>query len=68
MEEKHPTFEEATKAFLDMVEAWNLIPEQPSRELSELRGSTWHLRNVRGPLGQVNRFGGVSIKVREVDE
>lgn len=68
MKNNHPTFEEAAQAFLETVENWNLIPEQPSRELSELKGTTWHLWNVRGPIGQVNRFGDVSITVREVEE
>ena len=32
---------------------------QPNRELFELRGKTWYLRNIHGPLARVNRHGHV---------
>ena len=36
-----------------------LSVSQPNRGLSEVVGSTWHLENVRGPLGSVGANGRV---------
>lgn len=65
MNQKTLTFEQAAEAFLSVAEGFDRIPEQPNRELSKLQGTTWHLRNIRGPLARVNRHGEVWVKMLE---
>jgi len=53
----HLQFDEAVERFYEAIENTRVIPPQPSRELSELRGRTWYLRNINGPLARVNGSG-----------
>lgn len=51
--------DEAVEAFHRTLEATRALPVQPDRGLSEVRGTTWFLRNVQGPLARVNYEGRV---------
>jgi hypothetical protein len=58
---QHLSFEEAVKRFHEAINSTRVIPPQPNRKLSELRGRTWHLRNINGPLARVSKDGSTSI-------
>lgn len=51
------SFDEAVKRFHEAIKSTRVIPPQPNRKLSELRGRTWHLRNVNGQLARVREDG-----------
>lgn len=51
------TYDKAVAAYLKVFEDKRAVTAQPSRQRSELRGKTWFLRNVVGPLARVNRDG-----------
>ena len=59
MAETPVNFDEAVEAFHRTLEETRALPVQPDRALSQLRGSTWFLRNVHGPLARVNHEGQV---------
>ena len=50
-------YDEAVEAFHRTLEETRALPEQPDRRMSELRGSTWYLRNTHGPMARVNNEG-----------
>ena len=52
-------YDEAVAAFHEILEPTRALPDQPDRNLSELRGTTWFLRNAHGPLARVNHKGEV---------
>lgn len=57
------TYDQAIEAFHKDIEETRMLPPQPNRQLSEVRGSTWYLRNIDGPLARVNSKGEVRRKV-----
>lgn len=59
MKNKALKYDEAVAAFHELVERTRAPPDQPDRSLSELRGTTWFLRNAHGPLAPVNHKGEV---------
>ena len=65
MSDKHLSYDEAVDAFFKVVETTRVIPKQPNRTLSELRGRTWYLRNGQGPLARVNHEGKVRSRIIE---
>ena len=67
MKKKALKFVEAVEAFQTIVERTRAIPPQPSAELSELRGTTWFLRNTNGPLARVNSESEVKTS-KKLDE
>ena len=67
MKKKALKCNEAVKAFQSIFEPTRAIPPQPSSELSELRGTTWFLRNTNGPLARVNHNGEVRTS-KKLDE
>ena len=61
MKSKALKYETAVEAFQKMSEESRSLPVQPNQSMSELRGTTWYLRNVCGPLARVNRRGEVRM-------
>jgi hypothetical protein len=53
------SYDDAVVAYLRLFDDKRAVPKQPSYQLSELRGRTWFLRNIDGPLARVNRYGEV---------
>ena len=60
------SYDEAVMAFHQTFEGSRAIPPQPNSQLSELRGTTWYLRNIDGPLARVSRQG--EVRSRRVEE
>ena len=52
-------YDAAVKAYHEIFEDKRAVRQQPNRHFSELRGTTWYLRNVNGPLARVNHEGRV---------
>ena len=59
MKTKALTYDQAIEAFHVDLEETRILPPQPNRQLSEVRGSMWYLRNIDGPLARVNFKGEV---------
>ena len=59
MKKKALKFDDAVAAFHELFEDKRALPQQPNRDVSGLRGTTWYLRNVNGPLARVNHKGEV---------
>ncbi|TWU16692.1 hypothetical protein Poly21_38970 [Allorhodopirellula heiligendammensis] len=59
MIERPLTYDAAVTAFKQILQGTRVIPDQPNKELSELRGTTWYLRNIHGPMARVNHKGEV---------
>jgi hypothetical protein len=57
------TYNQAIEAYHKDLKETRSLPLQPNRCLSELRGSTWYLRNIDGHLARVNTKGEVRRKV-----
>ena len=50
-------YNKAVAAYHKIHEDKRALPMQPDSGLSELKGTTWFLRNVHGPLARVNHKG-----------
>ena len=59
MSEQPLNYNAAVAAFYEVFEDKRSLPMQPNRMLSELRGTTGYLRNIRGRLARVNHRGDV---------
>ena len=59
-------YDDAVAAFHEIFEDKRALPQQPDRILSELRGTTWYLRNVHGPLARVTHKG--EVRTGKIDE
>jgi len=66
MKNKPLNYDQAVEAYLATFEATRLMPQQPNRQDSELRGTTWFLRNVDGPLARVNYKG--EVRSRRIEQ
>lgn len=59
MIEQPLTYDATVTAFKQILQRTRVMPDQSSRELSELRNTTWYLRNIHGPMARVNHKGEV---------
>ena len=66
MNKKPLTYDEAVEAYRRTFEDSRALPLQPNSRTSELRGTTWFLRNIDGPLARVNCEG--EVRRRKIDE
>lgn len=65
MKRKALKYDQAVEAYRKTYEETRAVPQQPNRQLSEMHGTTWFLRNVAGPLAQVNCRGAVLYAHRQ---
>lgn len=66
MKKKALNYGQAVEAYRKTFEETRVLPQQPNGTLSELRGTTWFLRNINGPLARINRKG--EVRSRRIEE
>ena len=66
MTKRHLSYGKAVEAYHQTFEGTRELPRQPNSGISELRGTTWYLRNIEGPLARVNCKG--EVRRRRIEE
>jgi hypothetical protein len=66
MKKRALSYDQAVEAYQTIFEATRALPQQPNNGISELRGTTWFLRNIDGPLARVNYIG--EVRSRRIEE